>query len=109
MKRNDSSDSFEHQFSHCSPPLRIPLGAIRRKLWILDTKLQSLPAKIESMYRQSGEGNCARGSNDACVTELHSLKNGSMEGGFSGAGRPDGTAKDSGHGRIEPNVAQPLR
>ena len=61
MKRNDSSDSFEHGLFHCSPPLGIPLGAIRRKLWILNTKLQSLPAKIESMYRQSGEGVSAEG------------------------------------------------
>jgi hypothetical protein len=55
MERNYSSDSFEHGLSHCSTPLRIPLGAIRRKLWILNTKLQSLPAKIELIYRQSGE------------------------------------------------------
>lgn len=53
--RNYSNDSFEHGLSHCSTPLRIPLGAIRRKLWILNTRLQSLPAKIESIYRQSGE------------------------------------------------------
>ena len=53
--RNYSNDSFEHGLSHCSTPLRIPLGAIRRKLWILNTKLQSLPAKIELIYRQSGE------------------------------------------------------
>ena len=56
MKRDYSSDSFEHGLSHCSTPLRIPLGAIRRKLWILNTRLQSLPAKIELIYRQSGEG-----------------------------------------------------
>ncbi len=55
MERNYSSDSFEHGLSHCSIPLRIPLGAIRRKLWILNTKLRSLPAKIELIYRQSGE------------------------------------------------------
>ena len=50
-----TSDSFEHGLSHCSASLRISLGAIRRKLWILNTKLQSLPAKIELIYRQSGE------------------------------------------------------
>ena len=55
MKRNDSSDSFEHGLFHCSRPLGIPLGAIRRKLWILNTKLQSLAAKIELIYCQSGE------------------------------------------------------
>jgi hypothetical protein len=55
MKRNDSGDSFEDGLSHCSTPLRIPLGAIRRKLWILNTRLQLLPAKIELIYRQSGE------------------------------------------------------
>jgi hypothetical protein len=55
MKRNYPSDSFEHGVSHCSTPLRIALGAIRRKLWILNTKLQSLPAKIELIERQSGE------------------------------------------------------
>jgi hypothetical protein len=53
--RNNSSDSFEPCLPHCSIPLRTPLGAIRRKLWILNTTLQSLPAKIESTYRQSGE------------------------------------------------------
>ena len=53
--RNYSSDFFEHGLPHCSTPLRIPLGAIRRKLWILGTKLQSLAAKIELIYRQSGE------------------------------------------------------
>ncbi len=55
MKRNDSSDPFEHGLSHRSPSLRITLGAIRRKLWILNTKLQSLSATIELIYRHSGE------------------------------------------------------
>ena len=54
MERNDSSDSFEHGLSHCPIPLRIPLGAIRRKLWILNAKLRSLPAKIELIHHQSG-------------------------------------------------------
>jgi hypothetical protein len=55
MERNYSSASFEHGLSHCSTPLRNSLEAIRRKLWILNTKLQSLPAKIELIHRQSGE------------------------------------------------------
>ena len=48
-----SGDSFEHGLAHCSTPLSISLGAIRRKLWILNAKLQSLPAKIELIYRQT--------------------------------------------------------
>ena len=55
MKRDHSSDSCEHGLSLCSKPRGVPLGAIRRKLWILSARLQSLPAKIESMYRQSVE------------------------------------------------------
>ena len=61
MERNYSSDSYEHGLSHCPTPLRIPLGAIRRKLWILSIKLQSMPAKIELIYRQNSEGVYADG------------------------------------------------
>ena len=51
------------------------------------------------------------GSSDALATELDSLsiRNGSMAEAVSVAGQPNGTAPDSGHGRIEPNVAHSLR
>ena len=109
-----TSDSVDQGLSDFSAPLNDQLRAIRRKLWILNAKLQSLPAKIEMIYRQSGRVRSrvddARPI-DACTTELDSLKKDSrsMARRFSVAGRPDGTAPDSGHGRIEPNVTQSLR
>ncbi len=50
-----TSDAFEHGLSRCSASFRISVVALRRKLWILNARLHSLPAKVELVYRQSGE------------------------------------------------------
>jgi hypothetical protein len=50
-----TSDSIDHGLSDFSAPLNDQLRAIRRKLWILNATLDSLPTKIEMAYQQSAE------------------------------------------------------
>ena len=50
-----TSDSVQQDLSEFSAPLDDQLRAIRRKLWIFNTTLNSLPAKIQMACRQSGE------------------------------------------------------
>ena len=56
MERHHSktNESVEQGLSDLSALLNDQLRAIRRKLWIFNTSLDSLPAKIEMAYYQSG-------------------------------------------------------
>jgi hypothetical protein len=51
-----------------SDSLRDQLQAIRRKLWIINTTLESLPAKIEQTYRKRSAIGGGNGSDHAPVT-----------------------------------------
>ncbi len=63
-----------------SDSLRDQLVAIRRRLWIVNTTLESLPAKIEQTYRQrsaiagSDESAQRRNSSDKFCTEPQALR-----------------------------------
>ena len=50
-----ASDSVDQGLSDFSAPLNDQLRAIRRKLWILNATLDSLPTMIEMAYQQSAE------------------------------------------------------
>jgi hypothetical protein len=71
-----------------SRPLLEQLVAIRRRLWILNATLESLPAKIELAYRKrsdlaGGDGpDDPRHSPDASGDERTALKDGGPVGGW---------------------------
>jgi hypothetical protein len=71
--KGPSPDKEGEDFFMSSGPLRDQLVAIRRRLWIVNATLESLPAKIEQAYRQrstSAVGDESAQSRETCDTIL---------------------------------------